>query len=160
MIMKINMKMNTKKLLSIGLVFALLFSVPVQASAKKVTAVKYEKGKKDYPKITTGTYRVTLKYAKGNGNCIMFQARKTGTYRFKLKNTTSTFGTRIYLWKNQPPKSNSNSADKGIFYEGDGDSDSAKLKLKKGDTVYISMDMNSCFDYISGKLTLAIKKVK
>ncbi len=164
-----NIKSHIKMALGILLALAVVLAgIPVtqaQAASKKVTAAKYKENKEDYPDVTTGSYRIKVKSETWNGTdgCVKFEAKKAGTYTFKLKDSTSTRLTSLQFWKNHLP--HSDEADKAIttesvVYDKENNSSnlSVKFKLKKGDVVYISMYMAGSSDYMDGKLTLSIKK--
>ena len=149
-----------KRLLSLILVLVLAFSVPAQAATKKVTAEACEgENPRDYPKITTGKTRVTLKQKTWNApGCLIFTAPKAGTYKFTVKNYTASS-----TWVSASVGSPLNEVIFGIGRTSSWNGPySAKLKFKKGDSIYISMfqsDLNTD-KYVNGKLTLVIKKVK
>lgn len=149
-----------KKLLSLILVFILAFSMPAQAAVKKVAAAACEgEAPADYPKITTGQFRVTSKNKTWNApGCLIFTAPKAGTYKFTVKNYTA--GS---TWVSASVGSPLNEVIFGIGRTKSWNGPySAKLKFEKGDSIYISM-FQSDWDtgkYENGKLTLVIKKVK
>jgi len=150
---KIIMK-NLKKLLCLALIFAFAFSMPAQAAAKKVTAVKFEEGKKDYPEVKTGKYSVTVNSSiDGGAEVVKFTAKKAGTYKFTVKKDKNSqmMGPSVALFKNKFPSQDAayGSQEKPVKY-----------KLKKGDTVYVGILMIEFGMLYDDKATLVIKKVK
>lgn len=164
-----------KKLLSFALIImlALSFATPVQAATKKVTAEAYEEDKTDYPAIKEGTTKITLKCEKWNGyGCVKFKAKKSGTYKFSMKMPGGPESV-LYINKSEPYISDSypitSIGDNCIYFNSfNGEFDksakqySKKIKLKKGDTVYLSMRLSSWLSGadLNGKATVSIKKVK
>lgn len=151
-----------KKLLSLVLVFVLAFSVPAQAAVKKITAESCKgEAPADYPEISTGKSRVTLKCKTWNtAGCLIFTAPKTGTYKFTFKNSTAgsaLVGTSTGSPLNDSPENLHLGSTK--YHKGP---DSGKLYLKKGDSVYVSLSLADLEtgNYENGKLTLVIKKIK
>ena len=149
-----------KKLLSLVLVFVLAFSVPAQAAVKKITAAACEgEDQTDYPTITTGKTKVTLKCKSWNApGCLIFTAPKAGTYKFSVKNYTA--GS---TWVSASAGSPLNEVIFGIGRTRQWNGPySAKMKFEKGDSIYISLFQSDLETdkYENGKLTLAIKKVK
>ncbi len=149
-----------KKLLSLIIVLVLAFSMPAQAAVKKASAAACEgENQADYPKITTGKTRITLKCKTwNNAGCLTFTAPKAGTYKFTVKNFTA--GS---TWVSASVKSPLNEVIFGIGRTRQWNGPySAKMKFEKGDSIYISLFQSDLETdkYENGKLTLVIKKVK
>ena len=149
-----------KKILSLVLIFVLVFSAPTQAAVKKITAAECKgEAPADYPKITTGKTRVTLKCKTWNtAGSLIFTAPKAGTYKFTVKNYTTSS-----TWVSSSVGSPMNEVIFGIGKNNRWNGPySAKMKFKKGESIYLSLFQSDLKTdkYENGKLTLVIKKVK
>lgn len=143
-----------KKLLCLALIFVISCSIPAQTAAKKVTASAFKEGKENYPSVTAGTYRIAVE----DIGCVKFKAKKAGTYKFTMQNDNGTTQLHaVSFWKNQPL------SDLESHYKANESlsaKTSVKYKLKKGDTMYIAMEIYEFGMPSPGNLKFAIQKVK
>ncbi len=127
-----------KKFLSLMLIFVLAFSMPVQAAVKKITAEE----------------------CKGEAGCLIFTAPKTGTYKFTIKNST-TSSILVGTSKGSPLNDSPENLNLGRRKNYQGPY-SGKLQFMKGDSVYVTLSQADLEtgNYRNGKVTLIIKKIK
>lgn len=144
------------------LIFVLAFSMPVQAAVKKITAEECKgEAPEDYPKISTGKTRITLKCKTWNtAGCLIFTAPKTGTYKFTIKNST-TSSILVGTSKGSPLNDSPENLNLGRRKNYQGPY-SGKLQFMKGDSVYVTLSQADLEtgNYRNGKVTLIIKKIK
>lgn len=138
-----------KKILSLVLCFCFLFAAPLSIAAKTVTASEHCSTSEEVFKlksITTGSNKIKVKKGE-SGSGLRFTAQKDGTYTFKFSNfkckTDKDAGTTFVFWEVENGKSEMESMgfQKHITnFEKASASTKIKLKLKKNQTIYISVD--------------------